>query len=331
MRDPALWWREAGLAASLLNPLGLIYGTIAAKRMARNGARVGVPVLCVGNFTLGGAGKTPTVMLLARMLADLGDRPFCLSRGYGGDAVGPKLVNADADIAAIVGDEPLLLARVAPTVVARDRVAGATFARANGAGLIVMDDGLQNSSLAKDFTLAVVDAKRAIGNGYVFPAGPLRAPLAAQLAQTDALLVVGNGAEADGVIAEARANDLAVFHGRLTPNSASIAPLQGKGVLAFAGIGDPKKFFISAVEAGLDVRERRAFDDHHQYTAREAAELIAQADHNGYAIVSTEKDRARLAGEASLAALASRTQVLRVNMVVELADELCRLVRSKLK
>lgn len=331
MRDPALWWRRAGLAANLLNPLGLIYGTVAAKRMSMNGARTGVPVLCVGNFTLGGAGKTPTVMLLARMLADLGERPFCLSRGYGGDVVGPKLVNADTDIAANVGDEPLLLARVAPTVVARDRVAGAAFSRANGASLIVMDDGLQNSSLAKDFTLAVVDAKRAIGNGYVFPAGPLRAPLAAQLEQTDALLVVGNGVEADKVIAEARANDLPVFHGRLSPDPASIAALQGKGVLAFAGIGDPEKFFTSAVEAGLDVRERRAFDDHHSYTAREAAELVAQADHNGYAIVTTEKDCARLAGEASLAALASRTQALRVNMVVESADKLCRLVRSKLK
>lgn len=331
MHDPTLWWRRAGLAASLLKPFGLIYGAIAARRMAMNGTRAGVPVFCVGNFTLGGAGKTPTVMLLSRMLAELGERPFCLSRGYGGDVVGPKLVDADTDMASNVGDEPLLLARVAPTVIARDRVAGAAFSRAHGASLIVMDDGLQNSSLVKDFTLAVIDAKRAIGNGYVFPAGPLRAPLAAQLAQTDALLVVGKEAEADKVIAQARANDLPVFHGRLAPDPASIAGLQGKGVLAFAGIGDPEKFFASAVEAGLDVRERRTFDDHHRYTAREAAELVAQADHNGLAIVTTEKDRARLAGEASLATLSSRTQTLRVAMVIESADELGRLMRSKLQ
>src|SRR6478672_10433336 len=150
MREPAFWWRKAGLAAALLAPFGFVYGAVAARRMTMKGVSVGVAVLCVGNFTLGGAGKTPTVMLLARMLAGLGERPFCLSRGYGGDAVGPKLVNADADRAAQVGDEPLLLARVAPTVVARDRVEGATFARQQGAGLIIMDDGLQNSSLAKD-------------------------------------------------------------------------------------------------------------------------------------------------------------------------------------
>jgi tetraacyldisaccharide 4'-kinase len=330
MREPALWWRRAGPAASLLNPLGLIYGAIAARRLAGNGTRAGIPVICVGNFTLGGAGKTPTVMLLARMFADLGKRPFCLSRGYGGDVVEPKLVNADADNAAQVGDEPLLLARVAPTVVALDRVAGATFARAQGAGLIILDDGLQNSSLAKDFTLAVIDARRGIGNACVFPAGPLRAPLDAQLAQTDALLVVGNGSEAQKVIAQARAKDRPIFHGRLEPDRASIATLQGKGVLAFAGIGDPDKFFTSTVEAGLDVRERRAFADHHRYTAREASDLIALADHKGLAIVTTEKDRARLAGDRSLAALADRAQALRVAMVIDSADELCRLAQSKI-
>ena len=177
--------RPAGAAAAC-------YGAIAARRMAKAGARAAVPVLCVGNFTLGGAGKTPTALWLAKMLRDAGERPFCLSRGYGGDAAGPKLV-VDTDSAAQVGDEALLLARAAPTIVARDRVAGAEAAAQAGASVIVMDDGLQNPSLAKDFTLAVVDGRRGIGNGCVFPAGPLRAPLAAQLARTDALLVVGDG------------------------------------------------------------------------------------------------------------------------------------------
>ena len=182
------------------------------------GAPAGVPVLCVGNFTLGGAGKTPTVMMLARMFADAGERPVCLSRGYGGNVAGPMLVDAHTAVAAQVGDEALLIARVAPTIVARDRVAGAAFARAQGAGLIIMDDGLQNSSLMKNFTLAVIDARRGVGNGCIFPAGPLRAPLAAQLEQTDALLVVGEGVGADDVITQARARDLPVFHGRLAPD-----------------------------------------------------------------------------------------------------------------
>src|SRR6478752_5597108 len=331
MREPAFWWSKAGIAASLLAPIGLIYGAVAARRMAAKGTAAGVPVLCIGNFTLGGAGKTPTVITLARMLADAGERPFCLVRGYGGTLTGPKLVDLHNDVAAQVGDEALLLARVAPTVVARDRAAGAAFARTQGADLIVMDDGLQNSSLMKDFTLAVVDARRGVGNRCIFPAGPLRAPLAAQLAQTDALLVVGEGTGADDVITQARSRELKIFHGRLAPDSAGLAALKGRNVLAFAGIGDPQKFFATAVEAGVAVTERRAFDDHHRYTAEEAAELIMQAEHNGLALLTTEKDHARMAGEQLLGALATRAHTLRVTMVVKEADELRRLVMSKLR
>ena len=236
MREPAFWWSGAGPQAQLLAPLGFIYGTITARRMALEGAQAGLPVLCVGNFTLGGAGKTPAVIMLAKMLADGGGRPFCLSRGYGGTEAGPKLVDGRADSAAQVGDEALLLARAAPTVVARDRVAGAEFARAQGASVIILDDGLQNPSLAKDFTLAVIDARRGTGNARVFPAGPLRAPLDAQLARTDALLVVGEGNAADGVAARLHAQARPVFHARLVPDKAVVSALSGQNVLAFAGI-----------------------------------------------------------------------------------------------
>ncbi|MGA8970742.1 MAG: tetraacyldisaccharide 4'-kinase [Pseudolabrys sp.] len=331
MREPAFWWRSAGLTAGLLAPLGFGYGAIVAKRMAIKGAPAGVPVLCVGNFTLGGAGKTPTVMMLARMFADAGERPFCLTRGYGGVIAGPKLVDAHKDVAAQVGDEALLLAHVAPTVVARDRVAGAAFARTHGASFIILDDGLQNSSLMKDFTLAVVDARRGVGNKCVFPAGPLRAPLAVQFAQTDAVLVVGEGTGADDVVAQARTRGLPVFRGRLTPDPGGLAALKGRSVLAFAGIGDPEKFFASAVEAGFAVAERRAFADHHRYTAEEAAELIMQAEHSGLALLTTEKDHSRMAGEQLLGALAARAHTLRVTMMVEEAGELRQLLTSKLR
>ncbi|MFZ0092380.1 MAG: tetraacyldisaccharide 4'-kinase [Pseudolabrys sp.] len=331
MREPAFWWHRAGFTAGLLAPLGFVYGAIATKRMATKGASAGLPVLCVGNFTLGGAGKTPTVMMLARMFADAGERPFCLTRGYGGVIAGPKLVDAHKDVAAQVGDEALLLAHVAPTVVARDRVAGAAFARAQGASLIILDDGLQNSSLMKNFTLAVVDARRGVGNKCIFPAGPLRAPLAAQIAQTDGLLVVGDGTGADDVVTHARARDLPVFHGRLAPDPGGLAALKGRSVLAFAGIGDPQKFFATAVEAGFSVAERRAFADHHRYTAEEAAELIMEAEHSGLVLLTTEKDHARMAGEQLLGALATRAHTLRVTMMVEEGDELRQLLTSKLK
>jgi tetraacyldisaccharide 4'-kinase len=194
-----------------------------------------------------------------------------------------------------------------------------------------MDDGLQNSSLIKNFTLAVIDGRRGVGNRCIFPAGPLRAPLAAQLGQTDALLVVGEGVGADDVIAQARVRDLPVFHGRLAPDLSGLATLKGRKVLAFAGIGDPEKFFATAVEAGIAVTERRVFGDHHHYTAEEAGELIMEAEHDGLALLTTEKDRARMAGERLLGALATRAHTLPVTMVVDEPDDLRQLVMSRLR
>ncbi len=327
MRDPAFWWRDGSLAATLLAPFATGYGVIAAQRMAQTGAGAGVPVICVGNFTLGGAGKTPTVMMLAKMLQAAGEKPCCLSRGYGGSEAGPKLVDVQADTAAQVGDEALLLARVAPTIVSRDRVAGAK--AVSGASVIVMDDGLQNGSLAKDFTLAVVDGRRGIGNGKVFPAGPLRAPLLAQLARTDALLVIGDGKNVQGPLAAAGSRP--VFHGRLVPDPAALAALKSRNVFAFAGIGDPEKFFDTLTQAGIAVTQRKAFADHHCFTGEEAAELEMQAEHEGLTLLSTEKDHARMMGDPVLAALAARTQVLPVTLVVDEADALRALVLGKIR
>jgi len=326
MRDPDFWWRDGSLMAGLLAPLGMAYGAIAAQRMARPGARAGVPVVCVGNFTLGGAGKTPTALWLAKVLQAAGEKPCFLSRGYGGDNAGPKGVDVSTDRATHVGDEALLLARVAPTIVSRDRVAGAQ--AASGASVIVMDDGLQNASLVKDFTLAVVDGRRGVGNGRVFPAGPLRAPLDAQIARSDALLIVGDAKNANGVMAAA--GERPVFHGRLVPDEAALAALKGRNVFAFAGIGDPEKFFATLTQSGIPLTERRAFADHHRFTGEEAAELVMQAEHAGLTLLTTEKDHARMAGDPALAALAERAQVLPVTLVVDEADALRALVLKKI-
>jgi tetraacyldisaccharide 4'-kinase len=326
MREPPFWWRKPGLAAALLAPLAALYGAVAARRLARPGASAGLPVICVGNFTLGGAGKTPAALAIAAMLRAAGERVFCLSRGYGGSLAGPKRVDAHADHAVEVGDEALLLARAAPTVVARDRVAGAALAKAQGASVVLMDDGLQNASLSKDFTLAVVDGRRGIGNTCVFPAGPLRAPLAAQLARTDALLLVGAGDGAGDVIAAAGARGLPVLHGKLTPDAGAVAALKARRVLAFAGIGDPEKFFATARDAGIEVAQTAIFPDHHRFTAEEAAELIMDAEHEGLALLTTEKDHARMAGDSLLDALATRAHVLPVTMEVDESDRLRALV-----
>ena len=329
MREPDFWWCKPGVASALLAPVAAVYGAVALGRMMREGERVGVPVICVGNFTVGGSGKTPAVLAIAKMLQ--GERIFCLSRGYGGSVKGPKLVDAHADRAPEVGDEALLLARTAPTVVSRDRVAGAEFARTQGATVVVMDDGLQNGSIAKDFTLAVIDGRRGLGCGKVFPAGPLRAPLAAQWQRTDALLVVGEASGCGDAIADARMHGKPVLHGRLVPDPAAVSALSGKQVLAFAGIGDPEKFFGTLVGAGIDVRRRVSFPDHHRFTTEEAAHLVMQADEGGLELVTTEKDHARLMHDAGLAALCQRARVLPVTLEFEKPDEVKALLAAAIR
>jgi tetraacyldisaccharide 4'-kinase len=322
MREPAFWWQggtvpTAGAAAALLAPAASLYGAIAAWRMARAGQRARVPVLCVGNFTLGGAGKTPAAIALARLVVAAGHRPCFLSRGYGGRLVGPTLLRAGLGqhSAREVGDEPLLLAKVAPTVVAHDRPAGATMAASFGADLVIMDDGLQNPSLAKDFSIAVVDGRRGIGNGRVFPAGPLRAPLSAQLARVDALLVVGAPtAPAGPAIEAAQERGVPVFHSELRPDPAAAASLAGKPALAFAGIADPEKFFATIETCAIPAAVRARFPDHHRYTGTEIAALLARADRERLVLVTTEKDLARMEGDPAAAELLARARALPVTL-----------------
>jgi tetraacyldisaccharide 4'-kinase len=315
MREPGFWWRGDGATARLLAPAGAAYGFVAARRMAQPGRRAGVPVLCVGNFTVGGSGKTPTAIAAARILVAAGHRPFFLSRGYGGQLAGP--VRVDGQTADMIGDEPLLLARVAPTIVAHDRPAGAAAAARAGADAIIMDDGWQNPSLAKDLVIAVLDGRRGIGNGRVFPAGPLRAPLESQLDHADAMLVIGPpGGGAEPAIAAARRRCLPRFDGELAPEPAAIAKLAGARVLAFAGIADPGKFFATLEANGIAVAARRSFPDHHRFTVGEIAELLAGADRESLALVTTEKDLARLGGEAHARELLARATALPVALKV---------------
>jgi tetraacyldisaccharide 4'-kinase len=329
MREPAFWWKPG--RGFLLTPLALVYGTVAWLRLRSKGRGAGVPVICLGNLTVGGGGKTPTALAVARILLAAHTRPFFLSRGYGGRLGGPLLVNPSNHSAADVGDEPLLLARLAPTIVARDRLAGAEAARANGAGVIVMDDGFQNPSLNKDLAIVVVDGRRGIGNRHMIPAGPLRAPLRAQLKRAHALLVVGPPGGAAAIIKLAARRRLAVFHGRLEPDRQTLAALSGRKVLAFAGIADPEKFFATLTEAGVVVAEQRSFADHHPYTAIEARMLMAHADDKNLVLITTEKDHVRLAGNPKLAELAARTLVLPVRLVIDEEDAFRQTIRKVVK
>lgn len=322
MRAPSFWWKPG--RGRWLSPLGSIYGAAAALRMQAAGQNAGLPVICLGNLTVGGSGKTPAALAAARILLAAHERPFFLSRGYGGRLAGPVLVNPSVHSAADVGDEPLLLARLAPTIVARDRAAGAQKMRFGGASVIVMDDGFQNPSLHKDLSILVVDGRRGIGNGRIIPAGPLRAPLTTQIARAQALVIVGSGQgleDGSAAIAEmARRHGLAIFHARLEADRQQLNALRGRNVLAFAGIGDPEKFFATLAAADIKVAQRQDFADHHRYTPEEARALLDRAERESLVLLTTEKDHVRLAGDPQLAALAARASTLPVRLVIDEAE-----------
>jgi tetraacyldisaccharide 4'-kinase len=298
MREPGFWHGPASLNSHLLKPLSALYGAIAERRLRRKGLHAGIPVLCVGNYHVGGAGKTPTVLALAKLLRELGETPVVLSRGYGGSLRGPVRVDPERHSASEVGDEPLMLAGHLPVVVSRNRAEGVPLARSRGATVILMDDGFQSPAIVKDASLIVIDSVRGLGNGLVFPAGPLRAPLRPQLARTDALIIIGDGSAAAAVAAEIAAQGKPVLRARLKPDEAQVASLRGKRVLAFAGIGDPLRFFATLRASGIDVVSQRAFADHHPYSQAEIESLFSEARRDALTLVTTEKDLARLRDSA---------------------------------
>ena len=298
MRAPE-FWKKPGPLALLLAPLGWIYGASVARK-ARHAApyKSSARVICIGNLTAGGSGKTPVAMAVAEQLIARGKKVFFLTRGYGGSQAGPLLVKGQS--ADVVGDEALLLARIAPTIVSRDRAAGARLAEAQGAEVIVMDDGHQNFSLRKDLSLVVVDGASGFGNGLMIPAGPLRESVAQGLARADAVIVMNDGSEErsdeDGRAPKrARGSpDLGSFAGPVL--RAHLAPednvFRGKRVFAFAGIGRPEKFVETLRAAGVIVTDSQFFADHHPYSTAEIAALRRRAA--GALLVTTEKDFARL-------------------------------------
>jgi tetraacyldisaccharide 4'-kinase len=305
MRAPSGWRKpRPGLLALALSPLGALYGAATARRMAKPGVRVAAPVICVGNFVVGGAGKTPTAIALARLLRVAGERPAFLSRGYGGDTRADSLrVAPGVQSARQVGDEPLLLARIAPCFVGADRVASARLAMEDGASVLVMDDGLQNPSLEKTLALAVVDGDSPFGNGLCLPAGPLRAPVASQWRHIDALVMIGGDAETAARLS-ADYPPKPLFRASLKADAIVASRLIGRPVLAFAGVARPEKFFATLAEIGARVAETAVFPDHWAFRPRDLAHLYARAARRGLALVCTEKDHIRLPSEFAEQALA---------------------------
>jgi tetraacyldisaccharide 4'-kinase len=295
LRAPGFWAKRSPSALAVaLSPLGALYGALTARRMARPGLPVSAPVICVGNFVAGGAGKTPAAIAIALLLREMGEQVAFLSRGYGGGGqAGAIAVDPAVHRAAQVGDEPLLLARVAPCFVARDRRIAAQAAIAAGASVLVMDDGLQNPTLAKDFSFALIDGGAGFGNGLCLPAGPLRVPPAMQLPYVSAVVFVDGVSDAS-VAAHDAVSGKIVLNARLEPDTLVAANLRNQNVLAFAGIGRPEKFFATLRALGARVVVARAFADHQAYRPAQLDALFAEAASLGLTPVTTEKDFVRL-------------------------------------
>ena len=290
MREPEFWKGDGNpWPARALMPAGAIYALATVFRRWRNRPyRPPVPVVVAGGLTLGGSGKTPLALALADRLA--AREPHFITRGYGGRAKGPLRVDPQRQSAAEVGDEPLLLARRAPTWVARNRAAGARAAIAAGAGLVILDDGFQNPFLAKDLALLSIDGEAGLGNGHVFPAGPLREPLAFALRRAAAVIRIGDDLVGVERLVRGRCP---IIPARLVPVPEA-AELAGKRIFAFTGIGRPEKFFASLRAIGAQLVTTRAFPDHHPYTVTEAAGLLSEATQMNALPVTTAKDQVRL-------------------------------------
>ncbi len=315
MKTPEFWENGKGGAVSLalphlLSPLGWAYGALTRLRLkAARPWRAPVPVVCVGNLTAGGAGKTPVALNIAGRILGKGVKVHFVSKGYGGRLTGPVRVDPDTHTFRDVGDEALLLARACPAWVGRDRAETCRAAIEAGAEAIVMDDGFQNPGVVKDLSLVVVDGGYGFGNGRLIPAGPLREPVGRGLGRADAVALIGVDTRGTHEIIVKNADkNIPVLRAHVKPGPEG-KDLMGQSVIAFAGIGHPQKFFNTLRDLGCRVIKSHVFPDHHPFARGEVEAILDEAEADNTLAVTTEKDIVRIDPR-----LAERIKVLTIRL-----------------
>lgn len=323
LKAPKWWFQKGHPLSYALAPVGFVYGLATRVRFAvTKSYRSTLPVVCIGNYTMGGGGKTPLAIEIATLLRDNGHKPVFLTRGYGGRIKGPHLVDPSSDCALDVGDEPLLLAQVSPVVVCADRALGARYIEGLEADVIIMDDGFQNPTLAKDLSLVVVDETVGVGNGCVFPAGPLRMGLAFQLDKTDILMIGGQASSERSVSFDAEqifAGD--ILHFEIVAKG-DVEWLKEARLLAMTGIARPEKFYVTLTALGANIVQKKDFPDHHAFTESEARELLEVARQDQLSIVMTKKDWVRLSNSGECGRLRHTAKVLEIDVQINHPQQL---------
>ena len=323
LKAPKFWQKENTFLGRFLSPLGRLYAWVVRFRIRKaKPYESKIPVICVGNLVVGGVGKTPLAISIAEYFKMNGMKPAFLTRGYGG-GLKNIIVDPDKHKAEETGDEALLLARVAPTIVDSNRARGAKKAEQTGADVIIMDDGFQNPQLLKTFSLVVFDGKRGFGNNQVLPAGPLREPLKDGLKRANAYVVVGKDVFGVRKRITRRCDTLPYIGMHIEQDVSKIAQLSGKKIFAFAGIGYPEKFFEMLKDYDCDVVASRAFPDHHPYTNQDMTDLISAANKLGAVLVTTAKDGVRIAPRFQ-----QDIRIVDAYMVWDTPDTMCALLES---
>lgn len=287
---PSFWQNNDSIASRLLQPVSGLYQCISGLRNHyTKTTTVSQPVICIGNLTAGGAGKTPIAIALSKILQQYQVNIAFLSRGYGGNYKGVHNVNPEIDSAHSVGDEPLLLSQHAAAWISRNRITGANNAIEAGAEVIIMDDGFQNPSIAKDLSVIVIDGNYGLGNQRIIPAGPLRETLENALERTQAVIIIGDDRHH---IAQQIPPSIPVLAATLKPAQGYTLP--SKRYIAFAGIGNPNKFFSTLQSLECDLIATFPFPDHYPYTESDLQRLLAIAHDTNAHIITTEKDWVRI-------------------------------------